>query len=77
MEKEIKSRSIFKGITWRITASLCTMILVFIFTGNFTVMMEVGAVEVIAKFTLYYLHERVWNGIKWGRHEQSKKPTIS
>jgi uncharacterized membrane protein len=29
--------------------------------------LEIGALEVLAKLLLYYLYERAWNMIDWGR----------
>ena len=65
--KETNIRSLLKGIGWRILASLTTMLLVLIFTRKITLVLEVGAQEVIAKLMLYYGYERVWNQIDWGR----------
>jgi len=70
--KETHLRSFLKGITWRIIATLTTMILVFIFTGNFVLTLSVGSLEIISKLIFYYLHERVWNRIKWGRYRNKK-----
>ncbi len=66
MAKEKHIRSVAKGISWRILASLTTMGLVFVFTGNFKIMFEVGVLEFIFKFLIYYFHERAWNIVKWG-----------
>ena len=66
--KEKRSRSIVKTISWRIIATLTTTILVYIFTGNFTIAIRIGFLEIISKLIFYYLHERVWNNIKWGSH---------
>ena len=66
--KEKRYRSIVKTITWRIIATLTTTLLVFIFTGNLVMALELGAIEVIAKLLFYYLHERVWNRIMWGKN---------
>jgi uncharacterized membrane protein len=60
-------RSIAKTISWRIVATTTTIAAVFIFTGNLTLSIGVGAVEMIAKLIFYYLHERAWNRVKWGR----------
>jgi len=60
-------RSVAKGISWRILATLTTVFLVFIFTGKLTLAFGIGLLEVLAKLGFYYVHERVWNGIKWGR----------
>ena len=60
-------RSVMKGSLWRILASLTTILLVYIFTKEIKIAVEVGAVEVVAKIALYYGHERLWNNIGWGR----------
>jgi len=64
--KETRIRSVTKSISWRVIASLATIILVFTFTRNWVISVEVGFLEVVLKIVLYYLHERVWNGMKWG-----------
>lgn len=60
-------RSVVKGVTWRITASLDTILLAFIVTGVFVNALKIGLVEVFTKIGLYYLHERLWNVIPYGR----------
>jgi adenylylsulfate kinase len=64
--KETHKRSIMKSLTWRFLATVTTMTLVYIYTGNLEIMVSVGFFEVIAKLTIYYLHERAWNIVKWG-----------
>ncbi|MHC4430292.1 MAG: DUF2061 domain-containing protein [Planctomycetota bacterium] len=60
-------RSLAKGIGWRAVATLTTMVLVLIFTRKLTLCLEIGALEVLAKLGLYYLYERAWNMVDWGR----------
>jgi len=63
-----KLRHILKTITWRIVGTIDTIVLSWIITGNFTLGLKIGGVEVITKMILYYLHERVWfKYIKLGR----------
>lgn len=64
--KASHTRSIVKGITWRILATLTTMAVVYFFTGDLTLMASVGALESGAKIALYYLHERAWMQVAWG-----------
>jgi len=68
--KETHLRSFFKGITWRIIATLTTMILVFIFTGDFALTLGVGFFDIISKLIFYYFHERIWDRIRWGRYKK-------
>lgn len=64
---ETHSRTVIKAVSWRIVATLTTMTIVYIFTKKFLLSLGVGLVEVIAKITFYYLHERAWNKVSWGK----------
>ena len=61
-----KTRSILKTISWRIIGTLDTMCLGWLITGDPTVGLKIGALEIITKFCLYYLHERIWLRSKYG-----------
>ena len=63
---ESHGRSFLKGITWRIIASVTTMTVVFVITGNLALVASVGIIDVTAKLFFYYLHERTWGKVKWG-----------
>jgi len=73
--KDTHKRSILKTITWRICATLATIALVWFFVRDMAVAFSVGAVEIIAKTTVYYFHERSWNKIKWGKSNYDKQST--
>ncbi|MDP3725865.1 MAG: DUF2061 domain-containing protein [bacterium] len=65
--KETHTRSVTKGLSYRIVAATATIILVFLFTGNTILSFGIGFSDLIIKTLLYYLHERIWNTIKWGK----------
>ena len=67
MFEESSIRSISKALSWRIMATLTTTTLVFLFTGRLDLAVTVGLVEAVAKMGLYFIHERVWNRLKFGR----------
>jgi adenylylsulfate kinase len=67
MLKDRKMRTVSKTITWRITATLTTIGLVWLFTGRLETAIEVGILEWMAKMLFYYIHERSWDHIKWGK----------
>jgi len=56
-----------KAVSWRITGSLDTILVSWLVTGKFTVAITIGGVEVFTKIILYFLHERVWDKIEFGR----------
>lgn len=61
-------RTAMKTTTWRIIASLDTMLLAWFFTGNLKVAFSVGSLEVLTKLVLYFVHERIWNRVRLGIH---------
>ncbi len=64
---EEHKRSALKTISWRIIATSTTMFLVYIFTGQLELTAGVGIGDVVLKMVFYFLHERVWNRITFGR----------
>jgi uncharacterized membrane protein len=60
-------RSVTKGISWRIFGTIDTIIISWIFSGNPWSAIKIGFSEVLTKVVLYYLHERAWTWVKWGR----------
>lgn len=69
MYREKHARSIVKTISWRITATITTFLLVWIFTNQLKTAFTIGSIEVFLKMLLYYLHERTWNKSRFGRVE--------
>jgi uncharacterized membrane protein len=66
--KDKKRRTIIKTITFRIVATLATMAIVFLMTGNLALANTVGLIDLVSKLLIYYLHERVWERVSWGKH---------
>lgn len=53
-------RSFLKGLTWRVVATLDTILISFIITGKLNLAVKIGIVELMTKTFLYYFHERIW-----------------
>lgn len=60
------ARSVAKTISWRVVASLTTAVIVLLLTGQFKIAVAVVGVEAVAKFVVFYLHERAWSAVTWG-----------
>jgi uncharacterized membrane protein len=71
---ESTTRSIAKAVSYRLLGSISTALIVFFFSGNAKVSLGVGALDVVLKMALYYVHERVWNHISYGREKQPPAP---
>jgi len=50
--KETKRRSFLKTLSWRITATLTTMLLVWLFTGGIQTALAVGGIEFFAEIDI-------------------------
>lgn len=61
------SRSIVKAISWRVIGTLDTIVISWLITGEVTMALSIGLIEVVTKMLLYFFHERIWNLIKWGK----------
>jgi len=55
-------------MTWRLLATLTTVSLVWLMTGTLELALSVGGLEFVAKLVLYFLHERAWQRLPWGRN---------
>jgi uncharacterized membrane protein len=64
---ESQSRSIAKAISYRLVGSACTGLIAYTLTGSRTILLEAGALDVVLKIGAYFLHERLWNHIPFGR----------
>ncbi len=69
MVDEKISRSLAKTITWRIIASIDTFIIAWVITGSWQLGGSIAIIEVLTKIIFYYVHERVWNKINWGKRK--------
>ncbi len=58
--KDSPKISAIKAVTWRMVGTIDTMIISYILTGNITIAVSIGSVEVLSKMFLYFLHERAW-----------------
>lgn len=64
-------KSVFKAITWRVIASGTTWVLAWFFFKNDPLAVQkasgIALAESVLKIILYFLHERLWNTVRWGR----------
>jgi len=65
MEKRI--RSVAKTISWRFIATLITLLLAYLWLHEWTTSIALAILINGIKGLAYYLHERGWNLIHWGR----------
>lgn len=60
-------RSVAKSITYRTVIIASDLIIIYALTHRYDVTIGLTILTNVASTVLYYLHERVWNHIHWGR----------
>jgi uncharacterized membrane protein len=59
-------RTLIKTLSWRVIGSTATFLISYIVTGQLVVATGIAIAQMIVNTVLYYIHEIVWNKIKWG-----------
>jgi adenylylsulfate kinase len=70
---ESQARSIAKAATYRVLGSISTAGIVAIFTGNWKLSAGAGVADIVVKIVMYFIHERIWNYIQFGRNESASE----
>lgn len=62
-------RSWAKAISWRVIGSTLSAYILFQATGSGKIALSFGVVETVVKIIMFYLHERAWDRIAFGKME--------
>ena len=73
---ETKRRSIFKALSWRFIATLITAAIVWTLTGKGDFAAKVGLMDTTIKLLIYFVHERIWLRIPFGKIKTSSEYQI-
>lgn len=60
-------RSLAKALVWRVFAAGNTLFCGAILSGNFAVALKIAGSDTVVKTVLYYLYERIWARVEWGK----------
>jgi uncharacterized membrane protein len=64
---ESNARSLVKTVTWRLTGSSATFLISYLISHNLSMSGTIAVIQLTANTVLYYLHERIWNKLNWGK----------
>lgn len=64
---DTNKRSLVKTVSWRLTGSGATFLISWLIAGNLAIAGTIAVIQLISNTILYYIHERIWNKVKWGR----------
>lgn len=65
-------RSLAKAVSYRLLGSGVSVLVVLAFTGNMALSGAIGLGDLVIKTFAYYIHERIWANIAWGRNHGQK-----
>ncbi len=66
---ETPLRSLSKTLSWRFLAMFITAGIGYALTRKWQVALTLGTSDTLIKLFFYYLHERAWNRLPYGRAE--------
>ncbi len=61
------TRSLMKGTTWESFSYLLTLLIAYWYTGSVRTSVELTSICFVIKILLFFVHERIWHQIKWGK----------
>lgn len=67
---ETHFRSIAKAVSWRVGGTIVTFTVAWFLTGKFELAARIGMLDTLIKVAAFYVHERLWNRLNFGK----KKP---
>jgi uncharacterized membrane protein len=76
VSRESHTRSIAKAVSYRVLGSATTGIIVYAVTGRATLSVGIGAADIILKIGVYFIHERIWDRISFGRETKAPEYEI-
>ena len=68
-----KLHSVSKTISWRVVGTLDTFFIALVITGDLFASSAIGITEVFTKIALYYVHERGWVRVSWGKSDTANR----
>ena len=71
---ETHKRSIAKALSWRVCATIITINVAYLITGDGTLALEIGVLDTLIKLLIYYGHERAWLFIAYGKPKTVPPP---
>ncbi len=64
---ETHLRTFIKTISYRIVIIVSIFTITYITTGEFADALVITSITAVTGTIIYYIHERVWNNIHWGK----------
>lgn len=64
------ARTVAKSVTWQISGLLVMTLIAWVVTGSVAQGGAVALTGALAGFVSYFVHERLWARVRWGRADR-------
>lgn len=64
---ESRKRSAIKTVCWHFIATSITACIIYVAIGRIGLVLAIAAIDIILNMIAYYLHERIWDRVSFGR----------
>jgi adenylylsulfate kinase len=61
-------RSLVKGIVWEGFSFIITLVAIYFVYGNLVFSLKFTLALSLVKIVLFFVHERIWKDIRWGKY---------
>lgn len=65
---DTRLRTLVKSVLWTLLGLVVMAVVGLIFTGSLLAAGGMAAINAALGFLSYLIYERIWAGIRWGRH---------
>lgn len=66
---ETKQRTLAKAVAWNLLGLMMMSLVGLVMTGSVALGGTIAIINAILGLSCYFVYERVWNSIRWGRHD--------
>ena len=69
-------RSFIKGILWEGLSFILTLLVVYLLYNDIRISIKITIILTLIKIPIYFIHERIWKKIMWGKVYAKKNTRI-
>lgn len=74
-DRDSNVRSLVKAVSWRLLATTTTILIAWLVYRDIGPALTIGGIEFVAKFIIYYGHERLWQLVPRGTIRKVLSPS--
>ena len=76
MPNESRTRSIIKALSWQLLGLLTMTLVALVITGDLSASGGLAIASATVSFFCFFVHERLWARIRWGRADIKEQTSL-